>query len=242
MQKLLIKEDFIPKGRGNRPGYALKAEYITIHDTGNKAKTADAANHANYLIGDTAAKKPVSWHFTVDDKQIIQHLPISENGWAAGDGSNGTGNRKSIQIEICENEGGNRVAAEANAAKLVAYLLEVTGLPISTVVQHNKWSGKNCPQSFRSKTGGWSGFLKLVEVEQKKNDPLPQEQPPVKVVEGFMDIAGHWAEAAIVKAKKAGIMYGITEDRFGPDQPITRAQMAVLFDRLGMLELGKEVK
>ena len=56
-----IVEDFIPVGRENRPGLKLSGpEWITIHDTANTGKGADAAAHARYLKGDDAAKKLVS--------------------------------------------------------------------------------------------------------------------------------------------------------------------------------------
>ena len=93
-----IIQDLIPKGRRNRPGYKLTPKYITIHDTANTQTGADARAHANYLKN--SPNLEASWHFTVDDKVIIQHLPLSENGWHAGDGANGTGNRQSIGIEI----------------------------------------------------------------------------------------------------------------------------------------------
>jgi len=84
-------------------------------------------------------------------------------------------------------------------------------------------------------------------VGHKYIPPASAAQPPVtpqpeqpKVVDGFTDIAGHWALESIVKASKAGVMNGVASDRFAPDQPVTRAQMAVILDRLGLL--GKEVK
>jgi len=158
-----IIQDFIPKGRRNRPGYELKPEYITIHDTANKRKGADALAHARYLKSESAAGVPVSWHFTVDDQRVVQHLPLNENGWHAGDGRNGPGNRTSIGVEICENADGNRGKAEENAAELVAWLLQRFELDIERVVQHHHWSGKNCPRVLRSRLGGWEAFLKAVE-------------------------------------------------------------------------------
>jgi len=71
--------------------------------------------------------------------------------------------------------------------------------------------------------------------------PQPDPEPP-KTVEGFTDIADHWALASIIKANRAGIMNGVAVDRFAPDQPVTRAQLAVILDRLRLLENGKEVK
>jgi N-acetylmuramoyl-L-alanine amidase len=50
------------------------------------------------------------------------------------------------------------------------------------------------------------------------------------------DITGHWAEESIRKAIKAGIIKGHSDGRFGPDEPVTRAQLAVILDRLGLLK------
>lgn len=162
-----IIQDFIPKGRRNRPGYKLEPRYITVHDTANTSAGADAKAHANYVKSAAAAAIPASWHFTVDDKVIYQHLPLDENGWHAGDGASGTGNRQSIGIEICENRDGNRVKAEANAAWLVAKLLKDYGLKITAVKQHYDWSKKNCPNVLRGRKDGWKNFLAAVEAHLK---------------------------------------------------------------------------
>lgn len=156
-----IIQDFIPPGRRNRPGYRLDPRYITIHDTANTQTGADARAHANYLK--TALNLEASWHFTVDDKIIYNHLPLNENGWHAGDGAKGPGNRQSIGIEICENRDGNRAAAEANAAWLCAKLLGDFNLELERIKQHNFWSGKNCPRVLRGRVDGWPGFLAEVQ-------------------------------------------------------------------------------
>jgi len=167
-----IIKDFIPPGRRNRPGYAMSPKYITIHDTANPNAGADAKAHARYLKGDSAASIPVSWHFTVDERVIVQHLPLNENGWHASDGASGTGNRQSIGIEICENRDGNRAAAEANAAWLVAKLLKDYGLGLDRVKQHYDWSKKDCPRVLRGRKNGWANFLKAVE-QQLKTMKIP---------------------------------------------------------------------
>lgn len=161
-----IISDFIPKGRRNRPGHAMTPKYITVHDTANAAAGADAAMHAKYLKN--TPNLLAGWHFTVCSKAIYQHLPLNENGWHAGDGVNGTGNRQSIGIEICENKDGNRAQAEKNAAWLVAKLLREQGannpgIPIENVVQHNHWTGKNCPRVLRGRKNGWADFLNAVQ-------------------------------------------------------------------------------
>ena len=61
-------------------------EFITIHDTGNDNKNADALAHAKYVTNGDNVK--TSWHFTVDENNIYQHLPLIEKGKHAGDGNN----------------------------------------------------------------------------------------------------------------------------------------------------------
>src|SRR5690554_6747600 len=159
--------DLVSRGRTNvRPGIPMTPQYITIHETDNTRKGANAKAHANYLKnGAGGASK--SWHFTVDDKEIYQHLPTNEVGWHAGDGGNGTGNRQSIGIEICVNRDGNYEKAKENAAWLVRKLMKEHNIPIERVVQHNRWSGKNCPRRMRGE-GKWNHFLQMVQQGSSK--------------------------------------------------------------------------
>lgn len=158
-----IKQDFVPKNQSNRPGFPMNPRYITVHNTANTSRGADAQMHARYI------KNPlthVSWHFTVDDGEIIyQHLPTNENGWHAGDGRDGTGNRKSIGIEICENVDGNLGEAIDHAVWLIKRLMKEHNIPIENVVPHKKWSGKNCPRKILPT---WSNFIAKI-----KNEPVP---------------------------------------------------------------------
>ena len=158
-----IRQDFIPAGRKNRPGGSNPDTYITIHETGNAAQGADAAAHASYLKGDSAASAQVSWHYTVDDHAVVQHLPDGERACHAGDGANGPGNTSSIGIEICVNAGGNFAQAKANAASLVRQLMVRHNIPLDHVVQHNRWNGKDCPYTIRHTSGAWEAFLSLCE-------------------------------------------------------------------------------
>lgn len=154
-----FKVDLIPESNGtSRPGYPMIPEYITIHNTGNKK--ADAEANSEWLDKTT---KYVSWHFTVDDKQIIQELPINENAWHAGDGKDGTGNRKSIGIEICEYEGIDWEKAKNNACKLIKFLIKnvKTLKGIDCIVPHQHWSGKYCPHKILDE--GWDKFIERVK-------------------------------------------------------------------------------
>lgn len=48
----------------------------------------------------------------------------------------------------------------------------------------------------------------------------------------FKDIWGHWAQADIEKAVEAGYLAGFPDGTFQPEAPVTRAQMAVLLNKL----------
>lgn len=159
---LAIQEDIISDWRRNRPGRDTNPDtYITIHETGNAAKGADAAAHGAYLDSAAGEDALVSWHYTVDDHAIVQHLPDYETAYHAGDGKDGPGNATSIGVEICVNAGGDFAQAQANAASLVRLLMEEHGIPIDRVVQHAHWNGKDCPKTIRATTGAWEGFLAL---------------------------------------------------------------------------------
>ena len=89
----------------------------------------------------------------------------------AGD-KNGTGNRKSISIEICRSTGDTNMfkKAEANAAQYIAKLLKQYGWGVDRVKQHHDWSGKNCPH--RTRQLGWTRFVNMIKEELNKlNNP-----------------------------------------------------------------------
>lgn len=160
--KVLI--DLIPKTNNyGRPAYDMSPTSITIHETANKRKGADAKAHTEYVDN---VSNYVSWHFTVDDKEIYQEIPINENAWHAGDGGKGKGNRTSIAIEICVNEDGDFEKAKENTRILVQYLMQETG--IKNIVPHKHWSGKNCPMNILS--SGWDEFLNWLHVDIDKDN------------------------------------------------------------------------
>ena len=143
-------------------GYGNKKKFITIHETANTNKGANAQAHANLQSRKNPRK--ASWHYQVDDKEIIQSFPDDVMCWAATDGK-GPGNTQSIHIEICVNNDSNFLKAVQNAAELTNYLMNKYNIPIDNVVQHHKWSGKNCPAYLRSGNRGitWGGFKNLLK-------------------------------------------------------------------------------
>lgn len=164
-----IQEDYIPPGAKNRPGTPNPDTWITIHETGNFDKGADAAAHAAYLKR-AAENTYISWHYTVDDHAIVQHLPDTETAYHTGDGANGQGNTTSIGIEICVNADGDFEKAKANAAALVRLLMAEHGIPIDNIVQHHHWNGKDCPYTIRHTAGAWEDFQALCRWETAAGD------------------------------------------------------------------------
>lgn len=181
-----IIQDFIAVGRRNRPGYELwEPRGITEHNTGSA--TGDAMMHARYIKTDRCAERPASWHFTVDDQYIIQHLPLTENGWHCGDGGRGKGNRSTIGIEICQHQLPDRdryMRGQLNAAWLTWWLLNEGIVPLNfslekTVFTHQRWSGKYCPQIILNSPGGWKEFMRQVDdVFQEEIIKAGTELPP----------------------------------------------------------------
>lgn len=160
-----VIEDILPRGSLNRPGIKMQPQWITVHNTGNPGVTA--AQHAQYLKGNEAAKRPVSWHFTVDDRGAYQHLPLDETGWHAGDGR-GPGNTASIGVEVCEVA--DKEAAETHAIMLIAGLLVDYDLFISNVVPHRKWYPTHCPRLILPR---WDEFTHRVDTWRYVYDPKP---------------------------------------------------------------------
>lgn len=151
--------------------FEMTPEYITVHNTYNDAS---AMSEVSYMLGNDLK---TSFHAAVDDYRVVTGLPFNRNGYHAGDGRTGTGNRKSIGIEICYSKsGGERFDnAEKLAAEYIAYLLKQYGWGIDRVRTHQSWSGKYCPH--RTLDMGWDRFLNMVRSYLDGVEPVPQPEP-----------------------------------------------------------------
>lgn len=153
-----IKKNLVAESKyGIKCPYEMTPKYVVIHNTANNAS---AANEIAYMKRNN---KEVSFHYAVDDKQIVQGIPESRNAWHAGDGGNGTGNRYGIAIEICYSKSGGKKfdAAEKNAAELAADILKRYGWGIDRLKTHKDFSGKYCPH--RTLDRGWQRFVDMVK-------------------------------------------------------------------------------
>ena len=197
-----MRVDLIPAGNKNRPAGKNSMRYITLHDTGNPAATATAAAHAKYLKSGPS----VSWHYTVDENEVVQHLPDNETAWHTG---TSRGNSSSIGVEVCI--GGNLEKAYDRAARLVADLCKKHNVPPENVVQHHFWNGKDCPKTMRAGNPySFSEFLARVNAHLEGDDaPSP------------------WAKESWETAKSLGITDGSRPRAFA-----TREEVAAMLLRM----------
>ena len=136
--------------------YEMNAEFIVVHNTANDAS---ANNEIAYMISND---NKVSFHYAVDDVEIVQGIPENRNAWHAGDGGSGQGNRKGLAIEICYSKSGGEKfdKAEENAAEFIASKLKEKGWGIDKVKKHQDFANKYCPH--RTLDYGWERFLNKV--------------------------------------------------------------------------------
>lgn len=194
--------------------YSMTPEFIVVHNTANDAT---AANEVKYMISNN---NQVSFHFAVDDKEIVQGLPLDRNAWACGDGANGKGNRKGIQIEICYSKsGGARFEnAEKNAAKFIAQLLKERGWGVDKVKKHQDFSNKYCPH--RTLDKGWASFVNMVkDYLNELNKPTQVNQTKTFLVEIICNELNIRQQAdfnsKVVGTVKKGEVFTIVEEKNG---------------------------
>lgn len=156
-----IIKDFIPEGRINRPGAKNLCRFITVHETANTRRGADAAAHSSYV---KSLDERTSWHYTVDDGCVYQHLPDEEKSYHT---SLAAANESSIAVELCVNEDGDFEKTKKNAVMLIKSLMQKHGIEISNVRTHKQWTGKNCPARLLS--DGWESFAAGLSTEEKKS-------------------------------------------------------------------------
>ena len=188
--------------------YSMTPEFIVVHNTANDAS---AANEVKYMISNN---NQVSFHFAADDKEVVQGLPLDRNAWACGDGANGKGNRKGIQIEICYSKnGGVRFEnAEKNAAKFIAQLLKERGWGVDKVKKHQDFSNKYCPH--RTLDKGWASFVNMIkDYSNELNKPVQSTQSSSISVGDKVKVkttATHYATGQSMASFVKGSTYEVT--------------------------------
>ena len=182
--EIRVVKRYIPRGRhGRKYIRPMKPRYITVHSTQNY--NGDAWDHARALQrGKLRAPKRrngnrigyLTWHFTIQEDVVLQHLPTNEQGEHAD--FNGPGNNYSIGLEMCEHRGNSRQETLTRTAKLCASLMYQYNIPLKNVVPHQHWprkglkpEHKNCPHFLM--TNGrpgrkWRQFIQSVKAEYNR--------------------------------------------------------------------------
>lgn len=158
----------------NKCPYTMKPTRIVVHNTYNDASASD---EVAYMIRNSNL---VSFHYAVDDKEVVQGIEENRSSWNAGDGAKGKGNREGIAIEICYSKsGGDRfIKAEQNAVELIVDILKRYGWGIDKVTKHQDYSGKYCPH--RTLDMGWSRFIKMIEAKLNEKTAKPVTKSSIK--------------------------------------------------------------
>jgi len=151
----------------NRPEFyqirELKA--IVLHWTANLNKGANAKANRDYF---NSTQRKASAHFIVDEKEVIQCLPLNEVAYHCGDRNHRilkkdvkkygytkfgfslldekrlTPNFYTIGVEMCVNSDGDFKETLRRTVKLIRYLKSIHGnVPL---VRHYDITGKKCPK------------------------------------------------------------------------------------------------
>ena len=200
---------------------------ITVHNTGSGA---DAETYTRATFNQNMNTSRV--HFYVDHKEAWQNLEENEVGWHAGTGDKGLGNDSYIAIEIIMGSeyGTEDKLAEDNGALLTAHLLHKHGLKISDVVTHKHWSGKNCPAYILPH---WDDFIGKVtkHYERIKN----QKQDTAAKEKTYDNTPDEYAKYPVYKAVTKGILKGTAEGDLMLHSPVTRQELCVILNRIGII-------
>ena len=188
--------------------YYLKCPYemtptrIVVHNTANDAS---ARNEITYM---TNNDYETSFHYAVDDKEIVQGIEENRNGWHASDG-NGKGNREGIAIEICYSLSGDErfIKAEKNAVDLIVDILNRYNWNIDKVTKHQDYTNKYCPH--RTLDMGWDRFLNMIK--EKLNET--RERPFIigDIIYNTSDLylhetAGYGGKSMLLKKDTKGVV------------------------------------
>ena len=183
-------------GKGNAK------KYITIHETDNTSKGANANAHGKLQANGNS--RQASWHYTVDADEIVQSF---EHTWMCWAGGTTKGNKESIHIEICVNSDGDYKKAVQNAAELVRKIMKDENIPIENVVQHNHWSGKNCPSIMRGgKVITWTTFINMIKATSSTSGQKEEIKESVRMFQPSSNTLKNEMLSFLEKAQQSGIL------------------------------------
>lgn len=200
-----ITVDHIPASPSRRPKRKMTPTSITVHSTGNT--TSNAKGERKWLENPTN-KRAASWHYVVDENDIIEAIPPNEVSFHAGTTE---GNNTSISIEMCES--GNRAVVLKRTQELVQYLMDKHNIRV--VKRHYDWSKKNCPRILNN-DGKWTEWFQFLgeifkpkgvkEMElNEAQEKIRQEAMRLGITDGknpFREVNQHYVWSALIPLAK----------------------------------------
>lgn len=169
-----------------------------------------------------------------------QTLPWTHRGWHCGKGKKGSGNNGYISFEICEDglsDAKYFAAVYQEAVELCAYLCKKFSLDADAIICHSEGHEMGIASNH-------GDVMHWFPKHGKTMDDFRRDvQTELDCVAGFVDVPhGVYYEAALVWAKRAGIVYGIDASHLGPTLSCTRAQIVTMLWRLaGTPNSGKKI-
>ena len=191
---------------------------LTIEQCGEVFAPASRSASSNYGIG--------------SDGRIGMYVEEKNRAWTSGSSKN---DNVAITIEVANDEVGGEwhVSSEAlnSLIKLCADIclrngierLIFTGDESGNLTMHKYFQPTACPGPYLESKFGYiaSEVNKIILQKQEENNMK------------FKDVAEtHWAAKAIDELSEKGIIKGYEDGTFRPDEPISRAEVAVMLSRL----------
>jgi N-acetylmuramoyl-L-alanine amidase len=219
----------------------LKLQAIVVHYTANNGGNADM--HYNYF-NNGAGGRYAGAHIFVDRHKALEIIPLDEVAYHANERGpllsslrastsyypGGNANLLTIGIEMCLESDGSFHPDTIERTRLVIKYLQSKYSQLrdtkNRVVRHYDVTGKNCPKPFVESSAKWNNFLNSIDKPIRESVNVANKD----------DIKGHWAETSILKAKEAKVINGYSDGSWKPNESVTRAQLAVILDRAGLLD------
>lgn len=167
----IYKKMLITNNNPNRKVQKIKA--LIFHYTGNSNKGANAEANRNFFQNHPNAQ--ASSNFIVDDKTVVEAIPIGYVSYHAG-GSSYTNLAKNnfmlnnkvkpndfaIGYEICNNSDGNWDKAVSNTIELAAKNIIEHKLDNVMLIRHYDVTNKICPKPMVDSTTAWENFKQRI--------------------------------------------------------------------------------
>lgn len=195
-----------------------KIDSIALHHMAHPTWTFDEV-HAFHR--DTRGWQGIAYGWWVDFKgNVYEGRGFAQNAGVKDQGSH------IIDIGFQGNYEPGKVAyqgsmpdAQFNAGVELIQWLKPQLPNLRVIHGHKYFSPTTCPgQNFP--------LVEMVSLKKRGGTPVKDK------LTQFDDVpAGHWAESAIASVAAQGIMIGKSDKLFAPNEPLTRAEMAVLLTR-----------